>query len=114
MENMQKEIPLYGTISHSGNMFSLHYRKHDSQSSIHKEGYDISVFDGCPADMPVIRFDLADINNVFSWLKNNYICADFSDASIGFKTSGLDVYLATFTGYSIPVEELRITRESFK
>lgn len=114
MENMQKEVPLYGTIAHTGKTFTLHYQKHDSQSSIRKEGYGISVFDGCPDDMPVIRFDLADINNVFSWLRNNYICADFSDANIGFKTAGLDIYLATFSGYSIPVEELRETKESFK
>lgn len=109
----KKETPLYGMIAYPGGNFTLLYRKHGNQSSINKEGYNISVFDECPDDMSVVRFDKASFKNIVSWLDKNYNCSDYFYSAKVFRSLNLQDFLAMFANYSIPVEELHTTRESF-
>lgn len=110
---MEKDTPLYGTISHDGGRFTVHYEKQPPCSDGRLEGYNFDAFNDCPDDMPVVRFDQADIGDVFLWLRQSYICKEHSNANQGWKVMSLIDFIGIFANYSIPVEELRITRQSF-
>jgi hypothetical protein len=106
-----QDIPLWGSISHYHGRFTLHYAKRDSSADIRLEGYNMDVFKDCPSNLPIVRFDLANIESVFSWLNQNYLCLDYSNGKPDFWCRlDLQDYIGTFAGYGIPVEELRITR----
>lgn len=107
-----QDIPLWGTISHDHGRFTLYYAKHDSSSDIRAEGYNMSVFKDCPDSLPIVRFDLSKIDSVFSWLKQRYLCSDYSNGKPDIWTClELNDYLGTFGNYNIGVEELRITNQ---
>lgn len=62
---------LWGVVSHDRDTFTLHYADEGNSSCIYMQGYSEEIFQGL--DIPIIRFDLADIDNVFKSLK----CGDF-------------------------------------
>jgi hypothetical protein len=107
-----KDTPLWGSISRDRGRFTLHYARHGSSSDVRLEGYDLSVFEDCPDDLPIIRFDKAEIDHIVTWLRQNYSCSEHSVCSDrhGWTSLELQDYLGMLANYSIGYEELRITR----
>ena len=101
---MGKEIPYFGTVSIGRSIYTLHYQCQPPVMSINCTGYGPDVFDGF--DGPVIRFDLADREDVFSWLAGpvlwliGYNCADSRDHALTMRQ-----YLDRAREFRIPVNE---------
>jgi len=66
---MKKEKPLFGSVSLNRGQWTVNYETDGNCEDIRKIGYSKNVFDGCPDNMPIIRFDLA--NEVKIW---NFLC----------------------------------------
>ena len=68
--------PIYGVIAHTGTLFTLHYHYEDHGDSkttgINKQGYDLNVFRDCPDDLPIIRFDLSEFENVLDNIAGDF------------------------------------------
>jgi hypothetical protein len=105
-----KDKPIYGSISADGALFTVHYAAEGTSQSIHKEGTSLEVFDDCPEDMPVIRYDKAGYEKSVLWLRQHYFCEEYCPVSSKYLWQMLPLYdyLGTFAQYGIPVEELRV------
>jgi hypothetical protein len=67
-DNMNNSNPILGVIAKTGQNYSVQYAPKQNENS--KEysslsGYDLSVFRGCPDNMPVIDFRAVDIGLFF-------------------------------------------------
>jgi hypothetical protein len=60
------KTPLYGCISCEGERYTLLYKPDSNGNSSSLQGYDPSVFDGCPWDMPVIDFRTSNAADYFA------------------------------------------------
>lgn len=74
--NKNNGVPVYGTISRNGNIFVVEYKIQKDRYGYKKtatEGYDATVFEGCPPDMPVLDFRTADEQSLVTMLlKDNW------------------------------------------
>jgi hypothetical protein len=70
---MKKEKPLFGSVSLNRGQWTVNYETDGICEDIRKIGYSKNVFDGCPDNMPIIRFDLADEVNIWNFLCKNLL-----------------------------------------
>jgi hypothetical protein len=56
---MHIETPIYGIIAANKAFYTLQYHKRENYTGMSLQGYDMSVFNGCDATLPIVRFDLA-------------------------------------------------------
>ena len=66
--------PVYGTISRNGHVYAVEYKIWKDEYGYKKTatgGYDASIFEGCPNDMPILDFRTADEQKVFTLLINS-------------------------------------------
>lgn len=106
---MKKNKALYASISHDKGRYTIYYEQEENAFGIHTEGYSPDVFKGLPKNLPVIRFDKADLGDVWAWLDTYYQCAEHegNNGSYKWKSLTLHEYLSKLSAFNIPVEKLR-------
>lgn len=52
----KQHTPLYGCIAADGSRFTLLYKPDQEGNSSRLEGYDSTIFEGCPPDLPIVDF----------------------------------------------------------
>jgi hypothetical protein len=70
---MKKEKPLFGSVSLNRGQWTVNYESCGNCQDISKAGYSKNVFDGCPDNMPIIRFDLSDYDKIWGFLAKNLL-----------------------------------------
>ena len=94
---------MWGTVSHAGGLWCLHYEKHGSSSSITKEGYGPEVFKDFRG--PVVRFDKATLGAVMKSLRGpTPVVKGWNNPLFGEKELTLEEYLQIKRDLGIPVE----------
>lgn len=95
--------PLWGTVSHTGRTFTLHYRKTHLCTGIHKTGHDGKMFDGL--QIPIVRFDKANIENVLNCISGSTeTIREYYSVLPGTRGITLNQYLRKVRKHKIPVE----------
>jgi len=96
-------IPIWGTVSHTGKTFTLHYRKEGNCSGINKQGYDGKMFAGLK--IPIVRFDKADLENVLECIKGSVAeIEEYYAMTSWSKPISLADYLRMVSEKGVPVE----------
>ena len=99
--SFDQEIPLYGIVAATGSHFTVHYRKRENYCGIMRTGYDISVFDGLPKGIPILRFDKAkDWPGFVPFLNGDYRFPTMFDKDIRDTAAEL----AWYAEHGVPVE----------
>lgn len=99
-----KANAMFGTVSHNGGLWILHFPAHGSTCNIVHEGYGPDVFKGFTG--PVIRFDKAPLQNVLDWLKGPPIGVKGHGCGCSWdREITLEEYLDRARSFGIPVEE---------
>lgn len=70
---MKKEKPLFGSVSLNRRQWTVNYEFYGNCEGITKTGYSKDVFDGCPDNMSIIRFDLSNEVNILRFLNKNLL-----------------------------------------
>ena len=96
--------PLFGTVSYSKRLFTLHYHKEGNISAINKQGYDKSVFNGL--NIPIIRFDKSTIENVCECIKGEVAEIEeyYNISEKWGNPISLESYLNHIKSHDVPVE----------
>jgi hypothetical protein len=92
---------LWGIVAMNGGLFTVCYRTHGSSCGIQRQGYDRSVFDGLPGDLPILRFDLVGKDYQYQPcplenVEHHYIFVD----SMATDTAG---YLKWYQDHGVPL-----------
>lgn len=96
--------PLFGTVSHTGKTFTMHYHKEANCSGISKQGHSSRVFEGFVG--PVIRFDKSNLENVLECIKGNVAEIEeyYECDSPWSRPISLASYLESIQSKGVPVE----------
>lgn len=70
---MKKEKPLFGSVSFRRGQWTVNYETFGNCEGITKTGYSDNAFDGCPNNLPIIRFDLSDEVKIWGFLDKNLL-----------------------------------------
>lgn len=70
---MKKEKPLFGSVSLNRGRWTVNYESYGNCEDIRKTGYSKDTFDGCPNNMPIIRFDLSNDVKILKFLNKNLL-----------------------------------------
>ena len=101
----KKYVPLFGTVSHDGGLYTLHFQKTESEAAINRQGYNPKVFKGL--SIPIIRFDKSELDNVLECIEGEvaeieeYYQVRYSPWS---KPISLANYLEHIKSKGVPVE----------
>lgn len=99
-----KYVPLWGTVSHTGRTFTLHYRKNGNSSAINKQGYSPSIFNGL--DIPIVRFDKAPLEKVLECVMGEVAeIEEYYSLGPWSKPISLADYLESVKARGVPVED---------
>lgn len=107
---------LYGCISHNQYVYTLYYAKDDIYSNHREEFYNVSLFKKCPPDMPIIRYDLSNYNDISNFIKNNYACNEVMTVSAyerSWKMLNLDEYIEKLRENNIIVQTTKEVMKDF-
>lgn len=105
---MKKEKPLFGSVSLERGQWTVMYEAEGSCEDIRKTGYSKDAFDGCPDNMPIIRFDLADEVNICRFLNKNLLPMGMyiNKRSTYWNYVSIEDYLDAAEAHGIPVINL--------
>ncbi|MDY0387917.1 MAG: hypothetical protein RBT65_12495 [Methanolobus sp.] len=70
---MKKEKPLFGSVSLYRIQWTVNYESNGICDGVTKTGSSKDVFDGCPKNMPIIRFDLYDDVKIWDFFAKNFL-----------------------------------------
>lgn len=70
---MKKEKPLFGSVSLNRGQWTVNYESYGNCEGIRKTGYSKDTFDGCPNNLPIIRFDLSNEVKIWKFLNKNLL-----------------------------------------
>jgi hypothetical protein len=105
---MKKEKPLFGSVSLNRGQWTVNYETDGNCQDIRKIGYSKNVFDECPNNMPIIRFDLADGSKIWKFLSRNLLPRKMyiNKSSTYWNYVSTEDYLDTAKEHGIPVMNL--------
>ena len=105
---MKKEKPLFGSVSLNRGQWTVNYEHDGNCQDIRKVGYSKNVFDGCPDNMPIIRFDLADGGDIWNFLRKNLLPMEMyiNKSSTYWNYVSTEDYLDAAEEHGIPVINL--------
>ncbi len=105
---MKKEKPLFGSVSLNRGQWTVNYETDGNCEDIRKIGYSKDVFDGCPDNMPIIRFDLADGGDIWNFLRKNLLPMEMyiNKSSTYWNYVSTEDYLDAAEEHGIPVVNL--------
>jgi hypothetical protein len=105
---MKPWTPAYCTVSHGGGHYTIKYRLRD-RCSRSAEWCSAALFDGLPAELPVIRFDRATTDAVLESLRGLTPEIEGITCPLGPQIT-LDAYLDRERALGIPVQLLAAYR----
>lgn len=103
-----KEKPLFGSVSLCRGRWTVSYESYGSCEGVIKTGYSKNAFDGCPNNMPIIRFDLSDAVKVWNFLRKNLLPREMyiNKSSTRWNYVSTEDFLGAAEEHDIPVKKL--------
>ena len=101
-------LSLVGIVAYYGG-YTVHFEKQGNMGGMATRGNDLSVFAGCRADLPILRFDLLPEYNVKDppFLNGDYYNQTMYDPDI----RDTEAWIAFFHEQGVPVTTLRALRK---
>lgn len=105
---MKKEKPLFGSVSLNRGRWTVNYESYGNCEDIRKTGYSKDVFDGCPNNLPIIRFDLSNEVKIWKFLNKNLLPMEMyiNKSSTYWNYVSLENFLKIVQEHGIPVVNL--------